>query len=219
LGAGTAIQDAFNLAWKLALVLHHMAGPALLDTYEDERKPIGTLTVEQTLQRHFYRTGTAESTLIDSDSLIFGYRYHSTAIMLEPGADEAPLTQHPTTQRGEPGTHAPHVMLERDGWPIPTIDLYRGFWTLLTGEDGAVWREAAQRLSFWLLVDSLGENGLKDVTGRWYEAFGVRTEGAVLIRPDGFVAWRSVGSVDNPYATLERVLDQVLCRRNMDTSL
>ncbi|GHO98268.1 FAD-dependent oxidoreductase [Reticulibacter mediterranei] len=216
LGAGTAIQDAFNLAWKLNLVLHGNAGPALLDTYEDERKPIGTLTVQQTLQRHFYRTGTAESTLIDSDSLIFGYRYRSAAIMLEPGADEAPLTQHPTTQHGEPGTHAPHVMLERDGWPIPTIDLYRGFWTLLIGEDGAAWREAAQRLSFRLLVDSLGENGLEDVSGLWYESFGVGTEGAVLIRPDGFVAWRETGNVDNPYATLERVLDRVLCRRNMD---
>jgi putative polyketide hydroxylase len=212
LGAGTGIQDAFNLAWKLALVLHGKAGPALLDTYEDERKPIGTLTVEQTLQRHFYRTGTAESTLIDGDSLIFGYRYRSAGILLEPGASEAPLTQHPTAQHGEPGTHAPHIMLERDGWPIPTIDLYRGVWTLLTGEHGIPWREAAQQLSFQLHIHSLGENGLADVGGSWYEAFGVGTEGAVLIRPDGFVAWRSVGSVDNPYATLERVLDRVLCR-------
>jgi putative polyketide hydroxylase len=219
LGAGTAIQDAFNLAWKLNLVLRGNAGPTLLDTYEDERKPIGTLTVEQTLQRHFYRTGTADSTLIDSDSLIFGYRYRSAAIMLEPGASEAPLTQHPTTQHGEPGTHAPHVMLERDGWPIPTIDLYRSSWTLLTGEDGVLWREAAQRLSFRLLVDSLGENGLADVSGLWYGAFGLGTSGAVLIRPDGFVAWRSVGGVDNPYATLEHVLDRVLYRNNMDTPL
>jgi tetracenomycin A2 monooxygenase-dioxygenase len=110
-------------------------------------------------------------------------------------------------------------MLERDGWPVSIIDLYRDFWLLLTGENGAAWREAAQRLSFQMRVESLGENGLEDVAGRWYEAFGVGADGAVLIRPDGFVAWRSAGSVDNPYATLERVLDRVLCRRNMDALL
>ncbi len=122
------------------------------------------------------------------------------------------MTQHPTAQHGEPGTHAPHVMLEHDGCPIPTIDLYRGVWTLLTGEHDTRWCKATQQLSFRLHINSLGENGLADVGGRWYEDFGVGTEGAVLIQPDGFVAWRSPGSVDNPYATLEHVLDQVLCR-------
>jgi 2,4-dichlorophenol 6-monooxygenase len=41
LGSNTSIQDAYNLAWKLALVLRGKAAPSLLDTYQDERAPIG----------------------------------------------------------------------------------------------------------------------------------------------------------------------------------
>ncbi len=40
LGSNTSIQDAFNLAWKLAAVLKGQAGPALLDSYSQERAPI-----------------------------------------------------------------------------------------------------------------------------------------------------------------------------------
>jgi putative polyketide hydroxylase len=215
LGAGTGIQDAFNLAWKLALVLKGKAGAALLDSYEDERMPIGKLTVEQTLQRYFYRTGTAESTLIDHDSLIFGYRYRSAAILLEHGTDEAPLTQHPETLHGEPGTRAPHIMLERDGTPISTIDLCGGRWTLLFGEQGKSWHEAAQRLDFPLSVYMIGGvNGLKDVEGRWNKAYGVGTAGAVLVRSDGFVAWRSPGRVDDAQAVLEQAMGRILCWTN-----
>jgi 2,4-dichlorophenol 6-monooxygenase len=41
LGSNTCVQDAFNLAWKLALVLQGKARPALLDTYNAERQPVG----------------------------------------------------------------------------------------------------------------------------------------------------------------------------------
>ncbi|MEA2382993.1 MAG: 2,4-dichlorophenol 6-monooxygenase [Solirubrobacteraceae bacterium] len=41
LGSNTSIQDAYNLAWKLALVLKGKAAPALLDSYDTERAPVG----------------------------------------------------------------------------------------------------------------------------------------------------------------------------------
>lgn len=41
LGSNTSIQDAFNLCWKLAAVLKRQAGPALLETYSEERQPVG----------------------------------------------------------------------------------------------------------------------------------------------------------------------------------
>jgi 2,4-dichlorophenol 6-monooxygenase len=50
LGANTSIQDAYNVAWKLAHVLRGHAGPALLDTYDDERPPIGRQIVERANQ-------------------------------------------------------------------------------------------------------------------------------------------------------------------------
>lgn len=217
LGAGTGIQDAFNLAWKLALVLAGNAGVSLLDSYEDERLPIGKLSVEQTLQRYFYRTGTADSTLVNYTELTFGYRYRSSAIIAEPGTDQAPLTQHPSTLHGEPGTRAPHIMLERNHVPVSTIDLCGGQWTLLTGAEDSDWNEAAQRVTkqfkLPLQVYAIGGvNGLKDLEGRWNEAYGVGINGAMLVRPDGFVAWRSFGSIDDAQTVLEQVVSRILCR-------
>ena len=215
LGAGTGIQDSFNLAWKLALVLEGKAGPAFLDSYEDERLPIGTLTVEQTRQRFFARTGIQESTLVDDASLIFGFRYRSRALMLEAGAEVAPLTQHPSTLHGEPGTRAPHLVLERHGTRLSTIDLFGHGWTLLTSAGSAGWDEAArrvaQRLQLPLEVFSVGATqGLRDVECTFQHIYGIGETGAVLVRPDGFIAWRTVHSGAQPDQVLEEALRSIL---------
>lgn len=55
-GGNTGVQDAHNLAWKLAMVLRGEAGPELLDTYEAERLPAGYFTVEQAYSRYVTRT-------------------------------------------------------------------------------------------------------------------------------------------------------------------
>jgi putative polyketide hydroxylase len=217
LGAGTGIQDAFNLAWKLSLVLAGKAGTGLLDSYEEERLPIGKLTVEQTLARYFYRTGTAESTLIEDAELIFGFRYLSRAIIAEAESIHASLTCHPTMLHGTPGTRAPHLVLERDGLRISTLDLCAGRWTLLVGSQGTAWSEAAyhvgQGMGLELPVHCIGDiNGYKDVEGRFGEAYGVDAVGAVLVRPDGFVAWRTTGGMKHPQRQLEQALARLLCR-------
>jgi 2-polyprenyl-6-methoxyphenol hydroxylase-like FAD-dependent oxidoreductase len=54
-GGNTGVQDAHNLAWKLALSLAGVAGPGLLDTYDAERRPVGELTVEQAFTRYVTR--------------------------------------------------------------------------------------------------------------------------------------------------------------------
>ncbi len=211
MGAGTGIQDSFNLAWKLALVLADKAGPALLDSYEDERSPMGTLVVEQTQQRFFSRTGSQESTLVDDASLIFGFRYRSQAVLLEPGAETAPLTQHPSTLRGEPGTRAPHLVLEHNGSRLSTIDLFKSGWTLLSGASSAGWDEAAERLAhrldLVLTAHVIGtQKGLTDVEGRFSQVYGIGETGAVLVRPDGFVAWRTIKSSAEGEQELEHAL-------------
>jgi 2,4-dichlorophenol 6-monooxygenase len=50
LGTNTSIQDSYNLAWKLALVLRGRAGPALLDSYHDERQPVGRQVVDRAMK-------------------------------------------------------------------------------------------------------------------------------------------------------------------------
>ncbi len=214
MGASTGIQDAFNLAWKMALVLGGQATPSLLATYEKERLPVGKLMVEQTVQRFFSRTGGGPGSLIDDASLIFGYRYYQGAMVAELDSADAPLTQHPKTLSGEPGTRAPHIVLERAGERLSTIDLFGRNFVLLGGSEGSPWIAAAHtvadRLGISLTTWQIGPNGLRDVEGRWYAAYGVNTTGMTLVRPDGFVAWRSSILKTQPEQVLEDVLTRVL---------
>ncbi|MGH2871253.1 MAG: FAD-dependent monooxygenase, partial [Solirubrobacteraceae bacterium] len=127
-GGNTGVQDAHNLAWKLAFVLHGHAGPRLLDSYDAERRPIGELTVEQAYARYVNRVApylgleTAQP-LVDDFSMEIGYRYSSSAVIAEPGDPDA-LHEDPRTSRARPGSRAPHVQLSRDGEPISTLDLF-----------------------------------------------------------------------------------------------
>jgi 2-polyprenyl-6-methoxyphenol hydroxylase-like FAD-dependent oxidoreductase len=193
-GGNTGVQDAHNLAWKLALTLVSVAGPGLLDTYDAERRPVGELTVEQAFTRYVTRVapylGTENTQpIVDDFSMEIGYRYDSPAIVLEPGSP--PLHEHPRESAGRPGSRAPHVFLERDGGRLSTLDLFGRDFVLLAGPEGEAWRTAAsavaKELGVALDVYLVGDNGLTDAGGSFPGAFGISPSGAVLVRPDGFV--------------------------------
>jgi len=214
-GATTGIQDAFNLAWKLALVLSRKADARLLDSYEEERLPIGKLAVEQTLLRNSYRVGTGERTFLDDAEMLFGYRYQSSAILSESTSIHAELPQHPKALCGEPGTRAPHLRLQRNGTYLSTIDLCGGKWSLLVGAKAAGWNEevhrVAQDMDLLIAVHSIGAQAeWRDVEGRFEECYGIGATGAVLVRPDGFVAWRSPGRVDHAPGQLQQAVVRLL---------
>src|SRR5215469_4410390 len=95
-GGNTGVQDAHNLAWKLAAVLHGTAGPGLLTTYDAERRPVGEFTVEQSYARYVGRVapylGTAGAQpVVDDLYLELGYRYDSTAVIAESGRPDTVL--------------------------------------------------------------------------------------------------------------------------------
>jgi 2,4-dichlorophenol 6-monooxygenase len=52
LGSNTSVQDSYNLAWKLALVLSGAADESLLDSYNDERQPIGRKVIDRAMKSH-----------------------------------------------------------------------------------------------------------------------------------------------------------------------
>ena len=217
-GGNTGIHDAHNLAWKLALVLDGVAGPALLDTYEAERKPVGKFTVEQAYTRYVTRTapylGAKDYEPPANDfNIELGYLYRSGAIRAENG--EQAVHDDPRRTFGRPGSRAPHLWLERDGKPVSTLDLTGGSFLLLAGPDGAAWcgaaRSAAARCGAKLVAYRIGAD-LRDPQGGFAEAYGLSGSGASLIRPDGFVAWRAAGSADDPEGELTRVLDAILAR-------
>ena len=222
-GGNTGIQDAHNLAWKLALVLEGVAGPGLLDSYDAERRPVGELTVEQAFTRYVTRvapylgTENAEP-MVDDFSMELGYRYNSPAVVLEPGDTGGhPLHEHPRTSKGRPGSRAPHVFLDSGVMRISTLDLFGGSFVLLAGPDGRAWHDAALtaagQLGVALDPHVVGAPGLSDPENRFTEAYGISPSGAVIVRPDGFVGWRSVNAADAPAEMLSDALKSLLYRQ------
>jgi 2-polyprenyl-6-methoxyphenol hydroxylase-like FAD-dependent oxidoreductase len=220
-GGNTGVQDAHNLAWKLALTLAGLAGPGLLDSYDAERRPVGELTVEQAFTRYVTRVAPylgTETTqpLVDDFSMEIGYRYNSPAVVLEPGPH--PPHEHPRESKGRPGARAPHVFLERDGARLSTLDLFGGRFVLLAGPEGRPWRDAALAAAgeLGLALDAYvtGDAGLADPGDCFPAAYGISPAGAVLVRPDGFVGWRATDAPDQPEKTLRSALQSLLCRED-----
>jgi 2-polyprenyl-6-methoxyphenol hydroxylase-like FAD-dependent oxidoreductase len=218
-GGNTGVQDAHNLAWKLALTLTGVAGSGLLDTYEAERRPVGELTVEQAFTRYVTRVapylGTENTQpLVDDFSMEIGYRYNSPAVVLEPGRH--PLHEHPRESKGRPGARAPHVFLDRGGTRLSTLDLFGTNFALLAGPEGRAWHDAApavaQRLGVALDAHVVGDAGLADAGSSFLESFGISPSGAVVVRPDGFVGWRAVAAAGEPEEALRQALRSLLCR-------
>lgn len=226
LGVNTAIASAQNLAWKLAAVLKGQASASLLSTYETERRPVAWLVAEQSLTgpgAALLLKGTDRALLppekkVPKFSLIVGYRYRSAAILSEDAASPSQEGIELLERQilcGLPGTRVPHLWLERKGQRISTLDLLDGRFVLLTGTEGALWCEAALRvtasLGIKLAAYRIGPDAdLLDLEQGWPEKLGVEAAGAVLIRPDGFVAWRTDSLTTTPQPSLEQVLASIL---------
>jgi 2-polyprenyl-6-methoxyphenol hydroxylase-like FAD-dependent oxidoreductase len=222
-GGNTGVQDAFNLAWKLGLVISGVAGLELLDTYDAERGPIGALMVEQAYSRYVTRVAPYLGTdgmqpLVDDFSLEIGCRCNSRAVILEPvrPGEAAPLLhEHPGESKGRPGSRAPHVFLARDGTQVSTLDLFGRTFVLLAGPDGDGWcaaaLAAAGELGLPLDAFVVGGGELADPEGGFADEYGISGAGAVLVRPDGIVAWRAVDGAGASEATVHDALSTLLC--------
>jgi putative polyketide hydroxylase len=230
-GANSAIESAHNLAWKLAAVLNRTAGSELLDSYHAERHPVGRFAARQSL------TGPITSILPLEDDrpklpteedlplfyMIAGYKYRSSAVMTDQAAQADPDTVQLVESeelRGEPGTRVPHAWVKRHGARVSTLDLLGPGFTLFTGPAGTAWRDAADAAtkSLGVAVDvrSIGAGGIgadfRDADGRWAELTGLPVHGALLVRPDDFVAWRADALPESPEIALNRVLSRILGR-------
>lgn len=260
LGSNTCMQDAFNLAWKLAYVVKGAAGPELLETYSDERAPIGaqvvaranqsrldyaslrdcfdtdagdgTRSVEAALSR--LRAATKEGAELRSrltealevknyefnaHGVELNQRYSSRAVLTEDSAlDELfdrdrQLYAQATTR---PGAKVPHAWLVgKGGQRISTLDVTgRGKFTVVTGLSGRAWQRATELLDLeYLRVVVVGDVGFEDPYGYWARIRETDEAGALLVRPDGYVAWRQTAAVwdtDDAVRQLNLALEQVL---------
>lgn len=212
-GGNMGIQDAHNLAWKLAMVLRGQAGPGLLDSYEQERAPVAEFTVDQGVIRYLQRSGLDEAAAArhrPETTVLFGHVYRSDAVVREVGDDDGAVVEDPTAPSGRPGTRASHLSLVRQGKEVPLHDLLDGGFWLLTGPDGGSWQPAAE--SQGVAFHRVGTEESPEVVERFVTRYGIEDAGAVLLRPDGFIAWRSTGPTADPTESLTAVLDAVLRR-------
>ncbi|MER5966478.1 FAD-dependent monooxygenase [Streptomyces sp. NPDC002057] len=226
-GSNTGIQDAHNLAWKLSAVLGGWAGPGLLASYDAERRPVAEATSARASSRSVEHShpGYAPDPGAGGPAgrkggilnVVLGYRYPRGAVV--DGDGTQPVVPDGLRLTGEPGTRSPHLWLERDGERISSLDLYERSLVLLSSAGGTgAWHTAAGRVARRLSVplDSyrIGagpDAELSPAAGTdWAEAHGVTAEGAVLVRPDGFVAWRSPEASADPETALREALTAIL---------
>jgi len=219
-GFNTGVQDVHNLAWKLAAVLKGVASPSLLETYNDERRPVGQTITEQSLANassmgrleQTKKNASARPEYLNEQGMIFGANYASGAVVPD-GTDEVPVANAVTdyTPSARPGGRAPHVWFERDGERISTIDLVGKGFALLTGAQGRAWGEAANDIA--RMVQAPVTSTRIDAA-EFASAYDIDDDGAVLVRPDGYVAWRSRGAPRDPSATLRQAMTSILGLRH-----
>ncbi|GAB3987545.1 FAD-dependent oxidoreductase [Actinoallomurus acanthiterrae] len=199
-GANAGIQDAWNLTAKLVSVLRGHADPRLLDDYEPERRAVGRITVEQALLRARDRAQVPieDHPPLSEAAVAIGYRYPMA------GDDPAdlPAAEEPDRWRGEPGTRLPHLPLNSPG---STLDLVRdGRYLLLAGPEGRPWVQAAHQLDpHGAFLDAiLLPRQIASATTRPADACGISDHGALLVRPDHVIAWRTPHTAPDPRTAL-----------------
>lgn len=212
-GANTGIEDVYNLAWKLDMVVKGHAAQTFLETYSDERQPIGWLRHQQTFARPDYASWTDGALLgqklYANVAMELGQLIRSAAIL---GADEMlPPAAHPDEWKGQPGTRAPHVWIQSGEKTLSTIDLFALSFVLISQDER--WIGAAKVASLALGIDVktvlVGTDINFPPDFSFTQCFGIADDGASLIRPDGIIAWRSSNMSSNPMTTLKDALSIV----------
>lgn len=218
LGMNTGLQSAHNLAWKIAAVLCG-APESLLESYEVERRGHVMRTFEMSndfgsevweileagfggdfdrvrdLVTHSRRAGTGLG--ID-----LGFQYERGAFVAD---GRAAVSPDPDVYEpsAEPGRRAPHAWIERNGRRMSTLHLFGDGFVLFVAGDEPAWRDAAASVTlptgFALEIVPLESAAAA--------TYGIGGNGAVLVRPDGVVGWRSA---DGDVAGLRRAVESIL---------
>ncbi|MFF7636066.1 FAD-dependent monooxygenase [Kitasatospora sp. NPDC008050] len=201
-GMNTGIGDADNLAWKLAAVTAGRGTPALLDSFQAERRPLARQVIELSSENAQARAGGYRM----DDELLLTAVYRSGAVIAEEGfEDRGQQTQgaaarpplEPTGYRpsGAPGHRLPHARLGGPAGVGSTLDLVGPGFVLLTARDDPAWRQQADAAAAGghpVTVHALDGGPLREaVPGTVGELCDLPAAGAVLVRPDGHIGWRA----------------------------
>lgn len=229
----TGVGDAFDIAWKLAAVLHGYGGKKLLTSYDIERRPVGARNVEwsgiHASVHKQYSMWMAEkgasvflshedevsvlksqiSNLISSNNgentshgIEMDYRFPDSPVIIKDldSKDDIEWSAGRYTPSTVPGSRAPHLFLQ-DG-TTSIFDLYGKGFTVVDftsgGELSSRFLDTAAGLSIPLTRVYLPKES---------HAHNVWQCDVGLIRPDGFVSWRTKGKVDINAVTEQQMKD------------
>jgi putative polyketide hydroxylase len=238
-GLNTGIQSAHNLAWKLCAVLRGEAGAALLDTYESERREVAARVcdfgrtnsgyVDQLMAAVRSATSVAEKKAIFSRSKQYGTWWGlDLGVHYEgPGAFVSDDTAPPAVAdpvidfipHAKPGHRAPHFWAIHQYKRISSISLFDATFVLLAGPEGNAWIEELRRSNTdaapSITAFRVASDGDLVPQGDFCALYGIEASGAVLVRPDGHVAYRAKSFVPDAGAVLRSVLDRIMQRDKM----
>ena len=231
-GMNTGIQTAHNLGWKLAYVLQKIAPEALLDSYDEERREVAQRNCEFGWKngQHVIAIGSAGSVQGGTAAVASARSYGNWAGLdlgvyyergaLVPDGTALPIVEDPIIDYvpcARPGSRAPHLWLRHNSEIISSLDLSEKDFVILAGPDGQAWVDAIAKLTsnegVPLRAFRVGPSCTLQPRDRSFtKLYGIGDDGAVLIRPDGHVAYRSPNAVPNTAEALDEVLDYVLRR-------
>ncbi len=220
-GYNTAVDDAANLGWKLAAVCNGWGGPALLGTYETERRPIGQrnthfaramadsigrMAVPPEIEEESPAGEAARRQLgaqllhhcnveFDIPGIHFGMFYGDSPIIASDGTPAPSDAWNDYTPHATPGARAPHLWV---GEGVSIFDRFgHGFTLVRLGEDAPdarAYADAARSIGVPLTIIDVHGDEARDIYGA----------DLALIRPDHHVAWRG-NAVGDPHAILAGV--------------
>lgn len=195
-GMNTGIQDVHNLAWKLAMVIRKQADDTLLDTYFIERIQIAKTNTAWSISnaKRFEKIFTAldNNDLATFETALKDQTHHINNIQLDLGFIYGSdyQTQEHYTPSAVVGARAPHCWLLKDNQTISTLDLYNTEFVLVCPPEALHWQE--QYRHFPCKIITIGANGdYLDTNQDFLDNYDITKTGAVLVRPDGHIAWRS----------------------------
>jgi 2-polyprenyl-6-methoxyphenol hydroxylase-like FAD-dependent oxidoreductase len=208
-GMNTGIQDAYNLAWKMALVVQGAASPDLLDTYEAERRPVGAEVVSRTRAQseQFGRKQAAQEERLTETQILVNYRSSSLSrenVGASPG--------HLPLKAGDRAPDCSGLLRANVRYPYRLFDITRGCdhvillyaGRLVDTEPIRLGERLAQKLKMaqgpkcrLILIcssdaescDVIGATILKDSVGEFVSAYSPDVNAGYVIRPDGYVAY------------------------------
>jgi 2,4-dichlorophenol 6-monooxygenase len=168
------------------------------------------------------RAMRAQSMEFSELNVEYGYCYQSAAVVPDGSTEPAPVDDirvyQPSTRPGSPLSHA--WIDHEDGRRRPVKDLLApGRFLLIAGEDGQAWYEAARQLAAEADVplDALRigrlDGDYHDPRCAWHRYRQRASDGAIVVRPDRFIAWRYPAAASDPRAVLTAGLSQILGRR------